>query len=65
MDTNVTDNKVYKEILLLKKIVLAMKEDMEDRFLTAEEEMELEKAREEFKRGECVSLDNLRKELNV
>ena len=65
MKANTADNEMYKEILLLKKLVLEIKEDLEDRFLTAEEEMELEKAREEYQKGKCISFDDLKKNLNV
>jgi hypothetical protein len=56
---------VNKNVLDLIAIVQKMKEDFEDRFLTAEEELELEKAREELKQGKCISLEDLKKELNV
>lgn len=55
--------KVYKEIEFLRKVVLAMKEDMEDRFLTAEEELRLEESLRELKEGKTTSLEQLKKEL--
>ena len=57
--------KIYDEIGLLKKIVISMKEDFDDRFLSAEDEEELEKSRKEYLEGKCVSLEDLRKELDV
>jgi hypothetical protein len=63
METPMTDNKMYKEILLLKKLVLDMKEDLEDRFLTAEEELRLEESLREFREGKTISLKELKKEL--
>jgi hypothetical protein len=56
-------SKIYTELLLLKKIILAMKEDMEDRFLTAEEELCLEESLREFREGKTISLEQLKKEL--
>jgi hypothetical protein len=56
---------VNKNVMELMKIVQEMKEDLEDRFLTPEEEMLLEVSREEFKKGNCISLEDLKKELNV
>jgi hypothetical protein len=63
MEMSVTENKMYKEILLLKKLVLAIKEDLEDRFLTAEEELRLEESLREFEEGKTISLEELEKEL--
>jgi len=63
METPVTENKMYKEILLLKRLVLAMKEDMEDRFLSAEEEIRLEDSLKEFREGKTISFEQLKKEL--
>lgn len=57
--------KMYKEILLLKKIVIAMQEDLEDRFLSADEELEIEKARKEYEEGNIISFEDLKKELDV
>ena len=55
--------KVYKEIELLKCLITTMKEDMEDRFLSAEEELRLEDSLREIKEGKTISLENLKKEL--
>jgi hypothetical protein len=63
MEVSIANDKVYKEILLLKKLVLAMKEDLEDRFLTAEEELSLEESLREFKEGKTISLEQLEKGL--
>lgn len=54
---------LYSELVLLKKLILAMKQDMEDRFLTAEEEIALEESLEEHNHGRTVSLGQLKKEL--
>jgi uncharacterized coiled-coil DUF342 family protein len=49
---------VHEELEVLKKSVESMKERMEDCFLTVEEEEAVEKAREEFEKGETVSLED-------
>ena len=50
---------VHKDLEVLKKLVSEMKENIEDCFLTAEEEESVEKARKEFERGETISLEDL------
>ena len=56
-------SKIYKEVVLLKKIIVDMKEDIEDRFLTAEEELSLEESLREFKESKTTSLEQLKKEI--
>ena len=50
---------IHKELEMVKKIVVEMKEYIEDCFLTPEEEKTVDKAREEFERGETISLEYL------
>jgi|TARA_Y100000034_G_scaffold57933_1_gene70700 uncharacterized coiled-coil DUF342 family protein len=50
---------VHEDLKVLKNLVSEMKEHMEDCFLTAEEEEAVEKAREEFEKGETISLEDL------
>jgi len=49
--TNITIEKVYDELKILHNIIEELKEDIEDRFLTAEEEILIEKALEEMRQG--------------
>lgn len=60
----ITTNELHKEIEVLKRLVLAMKEEIEDRFLSAEEEILLEESRKESEQDGYVSLEDLEKELN-
>ncbi len=55
----VTLDTVHKDLEDLKVAVTAMQEIISDSFLTAEEEENLETAREEFEKGETVSLETL------
>jgi len=50
---------VHNDLKVLKNLVSEMKENMEDCFLTVEEEEAVEKAREEFENGETISLEDL------
>jgi DNA-binding FrmR family transcriptional regulator len=54
-----------KNVLNLMKDVAIIKEHLEDCFLTAEEEANLDKALEELERGETTSLEDLKKELGL
>ena len=54
-----------QNVLNLMRIVESIKEDIEDRFLTADEEIKLEKARKEIKEGTCKSIEDLEKKFNV
>lgn len=55
---------IHKDIGILKKVVGEIKEYLEDCFLTAEEEANLEKAREELENNETTALEDLEQELN-
>ncbi|MEE8403114.1 MAG: hypothetical protein V3R93_05095 [Candidatus Hydrothermarchaeaceae archaeon] len=59
----VTIEKVYDELKALRGAVDAVRKEISDRFLTPEEELLVEKALEERRRGKTVSLDDLKKEL--
>ncbi len=61
--TNITIEKVYNELKILRNIIEELKEDIEDRFLTAEEEILIEKALEEMRQGKTKPLEELMKEL--
>ena len=50
---------VHRDLEVLKNMVSEMKENMEDCFLTAEEEKNLEKGFEELEKGEAISLEDL------
>ncbi len=55
---------MYQELQLLKKKVDFLEhQTLEEETLTAEEESQLENAREEHKQGKTISLENLKKEL--
>lgn len=53
-----------KNVVYLTQIVESMKAEIEDRFLTAEEELKLEKSLEEFEKGETFSLEDIEKARN-
>ena len=55
---------VHKDVEVLKRAVAEIKAYIEDCFLTAEEEANLENAREEFERRETISLEDLEQELD-
>lgn len=61
--SDVTIEKVYNELKALRGAVDAVREEIADRFLTPEEELLVEKALDERRRGKTVSLDDLKKEL--
>lgn len=65
MSEAITMNMVYEELKGVKKELAYIKEHMVDvdTFLTPEEEMKLEEALEEHKKGKTISLDKLRAEL--
>ena len=54
-----------KNVLNLMKDVAIIKEHLEDCFLTAKEEANLEKSLGELEKGETISLEDLEKELNA
>ncbi len=59
-----TIEKVYDELKALRGAVEAVRVEIADRFLTPEEELLVEKALEERRKGKTVSLDELKKELD-
>ncbi len=59
-----TIEKVYDELKALRSAVEAVRVEIADRFLTPEEELLVEKALEERRKGKTVSLDELKKELD-
>lgn len=67
MSEAVTMDMVYEELKGVKKELVYIKEHMVDvdMFLTPEEEMKLEEALEEHKKGKTISLDKLRAELGI
>lgn len=65
MSEAVTMSMVYDELKDMKKELAYIKDHMVDvdMFLTAEEEIKLEEALEEHKKGKTISLDKLKAEL--
>lgn len=61
--SDVTIKKVYEELKALRSVVEDMRQDIQDRFLTPEEERLVEKAIQEKKEGKTVSLDKLKDEI--
>lgn len=61
--SGVTLEQVYNELKALRTAVEAIREEIEDRFLTPEEELLVEKALEEKRKRETVSLEELKREL--
>lgn len=55
--------RVYEELKALRGAVEAMKEEIEDMFLTPEEELLVEKAIKEHREGKTITLEELKKEL--
>jgi len=64
-NTNITLNNIYKDIELIKNKIINIEENMinRDAILTKDEEILLKKAREEYKQGKTISLEQLEKEL--
>jgi hypothetical protein len=56
---------VNQNVVELIKIVQEMKESLEDRFLTMKEIRNIKVAEEEFKNNETISLEDLKKELDL
>ena len=54
---------VHKDLGVLTKIVMSMQETLNDCFLTAQEEKNLEQGLKELERGETISLENLESEI--
>ena len=65
MANNITLSTIYKEIELIKNKIINIEENMidKDAILTKDEEILLKKAREEYKQGKAISLEQLEKEL--
>lgn len=65
MEKIIDMRKMYDEIMALKKEVALMKSQMVDidAIMTSEDEVLLEEALLEHKRGETISLEDLKKEL--
>lgn len=61
----VTIEEVYNELKALRSVVESVKEEIEDRFLTPEEDILVEKALEERRGGKTITLKELEKELNI
>ena len=59
----ITLKDVHNDLETLKKLVINMREYLSDCFLTAEEENNLEKARDELQKDETISLEELKLEL--
>ena len=64
-NTNITLSAIYKDLELIKTKVINIEENMinRDAILTKDEEILLNKAREEYKQGKTISLEQLEKEL--
>lgn len=61
--SDATMEKVYEELKALRGTVEAMKEEIEARFMTPEEDLLVEKALQEHRMGETISVEELKKEL--
>lgn len=66
VSTNITLDVIHKDLEFIKNKIISIEENMIDRdaILTKDEEMLLKKAREEYKNGKTISLEQLEKELN-
>ena len=64
-NSNITLNTIYKDLELIKNKIINIEENMinRDAILTKDEELLLKKAREEYKQGKTISLEQLEKEL--
>ena len=64
---NITLETIHKDLEYLKKIVEEMREKMidSDHFLTYEEEERLNRGIEEFREGNTISHEELKKELGL
>ena len=61
----VTIEEVYNELKALRSVIESVKEEIEDRFLTPEEDLLVEKALKERREGKTITLEELEKELNM
>lgn len=66
MTETVNMEKMYRELVALRKEVQFIKNHMfdSDIIMTSEEEVQLEEALEEHKQGKTISLEDLKKELD-
>ena len=60
---NLEMKEIYNEIVILKNMIASMKEEIEDRFLTAEEEKDIVDSLREFDDEKTISLEKLKEEL--
>lgn len=60
----VTLEQINENVEILKRAVFSIQEHLEDSFLTAEEEANLEAGLKELREGKTISLEDLKKELN-
>ena len=67
MTETINMEKMYKELLALRKEVQFIKTHMvnQDTIMTTEEEERYERAMQEYKEGKTISLKDLKKELGV
>ena len=67
MPETINPEKVYKELLILKKEIEFIKSHMfdPDTIMTTEEEERYERAMQEHKEGKTISLEDLKKELGL
>lgn len=60
----ITLETVHKELIVLKQLMIAIQETMEDSFLTGEEERELDISIENYQKGKVKSLSEIEKTFN-
>ena len=67
MEETINSERIYKEILALKAEVNFIKTHMfdPDTIMTTEEEERFERAMKEYKEGKTISLEDLKKELEL
>ena len=56
---------MYNELKALRSVVGSVKEEIEDRFLTHEEDILVEKALKGRRGGKTITLEELEEELNI
>ncbi len=55
---------VNKKLEILTHMVSSLQESFEDSFLSGDEQIILEESRKELEEGKCVSLEDLKKDLD-
>ena len=55
---------VNKKLEILTQMVSSLQESFEDSFLSGDEQIILEESRKELEEGKCVSLEDLKKDLD-